>query len=120
MGVFVAVDDVELNAVWNESVASDLSGKLILIGLTFMGPDGQPERLEQFFGRVTKAQIGVAITLLLEGSRRGESFSLPPDTRSFRRAAPGEYRLRATGEVVSNPDYTVTFTVQRDGKDHVA
>ncbi len=114
------VDDIEFKAVWDEVVASDLSGKLILIGLTFKGPDGEPERLEQFFGRVTKAQKGVAIAFLLEGSRQGESFSLPPDTRSFRRAAPGEYRLRATGEVVSNPDYTVTFSVQSDGDDHVA
>jgi len=51
--------------------------------------------------------------LSLEGQRTGEEYNLPPDTRSFRRAGPGEYRLRSTGETVIDPDFTVTFSIRK-------
>ena len=41
----------------------------------------------------------------------GEIFTLPPDPRAYVPAPPGEYRLKATGEVVVDPDFTCTFDV---------
>ena len=49
------------------------------------------------------------VTLRLEGTRSGEVYTLPPDLRAFFSARPGSYRLRGTGEVVINPDYTTTW-----------
>ncbi|AGU53742.1 hypothetical protein VAPA_2c11880 [Variovorax paradoxus B4] len=56
------------------------------------------------------------ILLSLDGQRTGEQFKLPPDTRSFQEVGPGEYRLRSTGEVVVNPDFTVTFSIREQAK----
>jgi hypothetical protein len=41
----------------------------------------------------------------------GETYSLPPDYSNIFAAPPGEYRLRVTGEVVANPDYTTTWSI---------
>ncbi len=96
---------------WDGAVALDLPGKLLLIGLSFTDAKGDLKRQEQCWGRVTSVDSRAGISLVLEGSRHGENFSLPPDTRSIKPARPGDYHLRSTGEVVSNPDYMVTFVV---------
>jgi hypothetical protein len=41
----------------------------------------------------------------------GEVYRLPPDLRPVTDAAPGEYRLRSTGEVIVDPDVTITWTI---------
>jgi hypothetical protein len=41
----------------------------------------------------------------------GEEFNLPPDTRAIEIASAGEYRLRTTGEVVMDPDFTAMFSI---------
>ncbi|MBN7463153.1 hypothetical protein I3U64_23750, partial [Mycobacteroides abscessus subsp. abscessus] len=48
---------------------------------------------------------------------RFETFTLPPAPESFSPAAPGEYRLRSTGEVITDPDYLATWTVDGRGED---
>jgi hypothetical protein len=51
------------------------------------------------------------IMLRLSGSRSGDVYTLPPDLRAFFPAPPGSYRLRETGEVVVDPDYTATWNI---------
>ncbi len=41
----------------------------------------------------------------------GGHYDLPPDVRTFEEARPGEYRLRSTGEIVVDPDFTSTWIV---------
>lgn len=93
---------------WDHALAEKLRGSTILVGLTFNGPDGPQQK--QFYGTVMSAEPNDGITLRLEGSRAGEVYTLPPDLRAFFPAQPGEYRLRETGEVVIDPDYTTTWT----------
>ena len=40
-----------------------------------------------------------------------ETYTLPPDLRNYEPAAPGEYRLRSTGEVVADPDFISNWTI---------
>jgi hypothetical protein len=87
--------------------AERLLGATVLVGLTFNEPSGQ--RLEQFYGTVMGADPEEGITLRLDGNRSGEIYTLPPDLRAFFPARPGSYRLRETGEVVIDPDYTTTW-----------
>ncbi len=54
--------------------------------------------------------------LSLQGQRRDEQYNLPPDTRAIEIASPGEYRLRATGEVVVDPHYTAMFSIQKQAQ----
>jgi hypothetical protein len=102
--------DMEGRPVWDEALADSLVGKVLLVGLTYLSDDGGVLNQEQCYGTVLSAHSRQGIAMTLEGQRAGEQYTLPPDTRSIEVAPSGEYRLRATGEVVSNPDFTVTFT----------
>ena len=92
---------------WDQRLADQLDGAVVLVGMTYNEPDGQ--RVEQFFGTVVATDETDGVTMSLDGSRSGETFRLPPDLRAFYPAKPGSYRLRATGEVVVDPDFTTTW-----------
>lgn len=102
---------------WDALLAKTLPGQMVLVGLAYFDAGAEePFEQQQLFGRVVHADERKGILLSLEGQRAGEQFNLPPDTRSFQEAEPGEYRLRTTGEVVVNPDFTVTFSIQKQAK----
>jgi hypothetical protein len=96
---------------WDDEVAADLLGKTVLIGLTYQSPDDVIMRREQVYGFVTSADRKRGIALELDGQRLGETYVLPPTTSAFQRAPLGDYRLSTTGEVVSDPSYTASFTI---------
>ncbi len=105
-------DDIDDHPSWDASLAKTLPGQRVLVGLTYFdGNANEPVEQKQVFGRVISADEQAGILLSLEGQQVGEQFNLPPDTRSFQKAGPGEYRLRSTGEVVVDPDFTVSFSI---------
>jgi len=91
--------------------ARGLIGKIVLVGVTYLNHNGKAIEQRQFHGRVEEADARRGIRLRLLGERAGEDYWLPPDTRNFEKARPGEFRLRSTGEVVEDPDYLSTWTV---------
>lgn len=95
---------------------SDLKGKSILVGITVLDSDG--ELIEQFqvFGEAVEVSSEAVVILRSDSGRR---FSLPPDSRNFFEAEPGEYRLRSTGEVIVDPDFVSTWTVQGGSESEV-
>jgi hypothetical protein len=97
--------------VWDGEIAADLPGSLVLAGVTYLHPDGSLDHQKQIFGYVLEADRQRGIQLRLEGAEAGKVHWLPPDTRPFRRARQGQYRLRSTGEAVNDPDYTCAWTV---------
>ena len=101
---------------WDEELAQGLLGRLVLVGLTFLSHTGELKEQKQFFGKVLRASKSEGILLGLAGRRAGEEFNLPPDTSAFKEARLGEYRLRTTGEVVTDPDFTVTYTITEAAK----
>jgi hypothetical protein len=70
----------------------------------------------QCHGKITKAdEHGIA--MVCEGiTWRDQALTLPTDLKAFRPAAPGEYRLRSTGEVVKNPDLLTSWTINLSSK----
>jgi hypothetical protein len=94
---------------WDQAFADALEGAVVLVGMTRNEPEGP--RLEQFFGTVVAADPEDGIRLMLSGSRSGETYYLPPDLRALFPAARGSYRLRETGETVTDPDFTCTWTL---------
>ena len=106
-------NDIEERPVWDEAIAKDVVGKVVLVGLTYLEADGTLIEQQQFFGSVVSAVSRKGILLSLEGQRAGEQYNLPPDTRAIEIASAGEYRLRATGEVVIDPDYTAMFSIAK-------
>jgi hypothetical protein len=97
--------------VGDANLAREPVGKVLLVGLTIESAGATAFQQHQFYGTGISADRRKCVALSLLGNRSGESYNLPPDTRSIRVAAPGTYRIRATGEVVIEPDLTATFSV---------
>jgi hypothetical protein len=106
-------NEIDERPVWDETIAASVVGKVVLVGLTYLEADGGLIEQQQFFGTVVSAESRKGILLSLKGQRAGEHFNLPPDTRSIEKASSGEYRLRGTGEVVTDPDYTAMFSISK-------
>ena len=96
---------------FDQEAASALVGKVVLVGVTYEDRRGNLKRQEQFFGTVSETDARRGIAVSLAGSRSGETRWLPPDTAIFKPASKGQYRLRSTGELVPDPDFTATWTV---------
>ncbi len=85
---------------------SEMIGKRLLVGITYLDPEDHTSECTEFVGVVT------AVEPLVEIERPDhEPFTLPPETDAYELAAPGEYRLHSTGEVVVDPDYITSWTV---------
>ncbi len=85
----------------------ELIGKVLLIGLSYYSHDGKFIEDKQLYGRVTESnESGITIT-----QADGEEFSIPPDLSAIEKAAPGDYTLCSTKEVVKNPDYLARYNI---------
>ncbi len=101
---------------WDEALAQGLRGAYVLVGITFLRPDGALDERVQLHGRVSIADPERGIAVVLEGARKGETYWLPPDVSAFDPAPPGHYTLHASGEVVPNPAYLSTWKITRPAK----
>ena len=84
--------------------AANLIGKTVLAQLTYIDSDERILEKRQWFGVIE----GVGEMLEIRDRATGELRTLPP---RLLLAAPGEYHLHATGEVVRNPDFLTTWEV---------
>jgi hypothetical protein len=84
-----------------------LVGKTLLIGVDYHSHDGQLFEQKQFFGPITEItrQRGIVIRDEITASE----YCLPLDLDNLHPAKKGEYRLRASGCVVTDPDYTTVW-----------
>jgi len=95
----------------SESEAAALVGKHVVVGLTFVDADQKPVRLTQLHGHVVRVNLNEGIVLK---KADGEEFKLPPTLDGFEKAPEDKVcRLRSTGEVVEDPDYLVSYTVNQ-------
>jgi hypothetical protein len=90
----------------NEDRARFALGKGVLVGVTEVSTSDEVLAQRQFFGVIESADPRHGLSLRLAN---GELRNLPPDVRGLEEAPPGEYRLRSTGEVVKDPDFTMTW-----------
>ena len=98
---------------FDERRAAALVGKYVLIGLTYYDADGGLVEQLQMHGTIVAAVAGRGIDVALKGTRLGQTYTLPPDLRALQPARPGEYRLRSTGEVITDPDVTCAWSVTK-------
>jgi hypothetical protein len=82
-------------------------GKRVLVGITHRTLKGEVESLEQFWGVAQRVNLREGLVLKLASF---EERALPPDLSRLEPASPGNYRLKDTGEVVVDPDFTVMWT----------
>ena len=84
--------------------------KTLLVGMVYVDSNGIVVERVQFAGVVTSVDPLVEIDIGDE-----EPFTLPPDPDAYDVADPGEYRLRASGDVVVDPDFITSWRVTTPG-----
>ncbi|HEX3467332.1 MAG TPA: hypothetical protein VHT05_04570 [Candidatus Elarobacter sp.] len=83
--------------------AEEYLGKTVLVGITHVDRAGSEVGSAQWHGVIEAVVPLLAI-------RVGDEVRILPPT--VMKASPGEYRLRSTGEVVVDPDFLATWTVE--------
>ena len=99
-------------SVWNQDDADWLVGKYVLIGITHLAADGETVTgQDQYHGRIESADSEKGIEMVCAGRWLGQKMMLPPDLAAFRRAEPGEYRLKSSTDVVIDPDVLASWSI---------
>ncbi|MDG1416282.1 MAG: hypothetical protein P8J78_12270 [Maricaulis sp.] len=91
-------------------------GKTVIIGLTYENDDGDLLGREQAWGIIDRFERGRDVVVELKGKRFGEVLCLPPDPKLFKRAPSGEYKLKETAEVLTDPDFLMTAIITHHGE----
>lgn len=98
---------------FDQERARSMVGKHVIVGLTYCDHNDVVLERVQFHGEL----IGVDEQLITIKLNNSEEVTLPPDLSAFTEAPPGEYRLRSTGEVVTDPDLLAQWTIQKPPPD---
>ena len=102
---------------WDQDEADWLVGKYTLVGITRVRADGSTLVSQaQYHGNIISADEKKGIEIECQGKWAGERMGLAPDLSAFRPANRGEYRLRSTGEVVTDPDVIASWTITEPPK----
>jgi len=96
---------------------TSFAGKRVIVGITFLDSEDAPVEQFQMHGRVVQASEADGIVLVRPDGGR---FVIPPSPQWFKAARPGEYRLRASGEVVVDPDYLMSVTLNGTTPERIA
>jgi len=102
----VVFHDADGRPLLNEDRARFAIGKRVLVGVTEVSAAAEVLEQHQFVAVIEAADPRQGLSLRLAN---GELRNLPPDLRGLEEAPPGEYRLRSTGQVVTDPDFTMTW-----------
>lgn len=86
-----------------------LTGKRCLIGVRHLDAAGETTDMTQIYGEIL---VFNSEQLLIRDFSDGEEVQMPPDTSVFRYSPVGEYRLRSTGELVTDPDAECRWAVR--------
>jgi len=94
-----------------KSVAKRFLKKTLLIGITYLDHEGNEIEKKQLWGIIASitTKRGVEVT----NPNTNIKFYLPPDLASLSPAKKGEYRLKSTAEIVTDPDYLTTWTSRK-------
>jgi hypothetical protein len=101
---------------FDEDFAAGFVGRIVLVGVTELAPDGSVANQDQLHG-VIVAATAHGIDIALRGVHEGTTWRMPPWLDDLVVAKPGVYRLHSTGEAVADPDFVFSLTV-RAGQRH--
>jgi hypothetical protein len=95
------VDPGDGRPAFDQRLARWLAGKRCLIGLRTLDHNGDTIAMSQVHAEILRF---TPERLLIRDLTSGEQREMPPDTRAFRYAPLGDYRLRSSGQIVTDPD----------------
>jgi hypothetical protein len=90
--------------MWDEII-----GKHVLVGMTYLDSKGDLIEQKQKHGVIVRADDEAVYVRAWDSE---DVFWLPPRLESFHEAETGEYRLRETGEIVTDPDLLATYEIR--------
>ena len=91
-----------METIPNTAWPNDLQDRILVVGLTFVDPQGNLLDQFQTAGRVEGfEEDGTVLLRQLDG----RIFRIPSEAGAFQRAEPGSFRIRDSGQVVENPDF---------------
>ena len=100
---------------FNPERAEAMIGKHLLIGLTIQDHlDNVLDRV-QLHGDIIRINSEEGVVVRLHPS--GVEYAMPAILSAYEEAAPGEYHLQSTGEVVVDPDLMATWVVYEPAED---
>jgi hypothetical protein len=82
-------------------------GRTLLIGVSYQSHDGQLLERKQFFGPIT--EITRKRGIVIHDEITDADCCLPPDLEQLHPAKKGNYTLKASGRVITDPDYTTQW-----------
>jgi len=91
-----------------------LIGQSVLIGLTQYRQHANETELvrqEQLYGNISIIDREKGIVVEFQD---GGTYTLPPDPTMLQPAAPGDYRLRSTGETIVDPRFITMWTINQE------
>ena len=100
-------------SVLDPELVKSLLGKRMLVGLTYIDANGEVTHQKQFFGLIHSITEEL---ITLRHPLTGAECTLPPFLANCKKASPGEYRLRETGEIVVDPDLLATWEIHTPPK----
>lgn len=110
-GMYLYEERKKYEEAYEKKIAlEELVGKVLLVGITYYTQDNEYIEQKQFYGIVTEATESV----IRIKQKNGTETALPPDLSSTKRARPGKYKLRSTGEVVVDPDFLSTWNLTKE------
>lgn len=96
---------------FDQKIVSDFLNKHIIVGLTYLDHKGNFVKQVQFHGDILRINESEGIVIKINNSNK--EYVLPPDLSAIKKAPPGEYRFKSTGEVVVNPDLMTSWTINK-------
>ena len=91
-----------------EQLQEYLKGKTFLIGLTFIDKKGVLIEQYQTHGTVSELTNNGLFRIK---RKDGSIFQIPYDSETIQKAEKGEYRERATGEIITDPDFIMRWEI---------
>ena len=101
----------------DQEIISNLLNKHIIVGITYLDHKGILVEQVQLHGNITRINESEGIVIQVRNS--GKEYTLPPDITAIKKAPPGEYQFRSTGEVVVNPDFMTSWTINKPNPEEV-
>jgi hypothetical protein len=97
----------------DESEAFKYVGKTVLLGITYLDAEGNVTARREWYGTIqTYSDQGIKIQF----SGSDQFWNMPPVPKVLRKAKPGVYQLLSTNEIIHDPDFLCTWTMQEPKK----
>jgi hypothetical protein len=104
-------ENIHVGVLIDENNIKSLLYRYVIIGLTYVDRNDKVIETVQLHGRVMR--INETEGIVVKREDKEEEYKLPLDFEAFEPAAPGEYKLNKTGEIIVDPDFMSSWSIEQ-------